>query len=185
MNLTRIDSTDSEYPERLRQRLGDHAPKSLTILGDVTLLFQPKTALFCSVRCPDEKIDAAYEAARKLRDDGVAVISGFHSPVEKECLRILLLGKQPIIICLARSLAKIRLPADWRGPLEAGRLLLISRFEKSRRADKDTARRRNELVVALSDEVLIIHAEPGGSIERMIDLIDRWNIPRLESKSGA
>jgi predicted Rossmann fold nucleotide-binding protein DprA/Smf involved in DNA uptake len=108
----------------------------------------------------------------------VTVVSGFHSPVEKECLRILLRGKQPIIICLARALGKIRLPSEWRVALESGRLLLLSRFEKSRRADKDTARRRNELVAALSDEILIIHAEPGGAIERISELIDGWSIPR-------
>jgi predicted Rossmann fold nucleotide-binding protein DprA/Smf involved in DNA uptake len=57
-------------------------------------------------------------------------------------------------------------------------LLLLSRFEKSRRADKETARRRNELVAALADEVLIVHAEPGGAIERISQMIDVWSIPR-------
>jgi hypothetical protein len=33
-------------------------------------------------------------------------------------------------------------------------------------------------VAALSDEVLIIHAEPGGSIERISESVDRWNIAR-------
>ena len=108
------------------------------------------------------------------------MVSGFHSPTEKQCLRILLEGKQPIIICLARSLAKIRLPSEWQTALDSGRLLLLSRFERSRRADKETARRRNELVAALADEVLIVHAEPGGAIERISRLIDRWNLPRRE-----
>jgi len=93
-------------------------------------------------------------------------------------MRILLKGNQPIIVCLARALGKIRLPSDWREPVESGRLLLLSRFEKSRRADKETARRRNELVAALADEVLIVHAEPGGAIERISQMIDVWSIPR-------
>jgi hypothetical protein len=87
--------------------LGEHAPKTLTAVGAVASLAQPKTALFCSVRCPGEAILRAYDTAQKLRDEGVTVVSGFHSPVEKECLRILLRGKQPIIICFARSLEKI------------------------------------------------------------------------------
>lgn len=173
--FTRIDPV---YPLRLQERLGQQAPTTLTALGNVALLSQPKTALFCSVRCPGDAILGAYDAARKLRDEGVTVISGFHSPVEKECLRILLRGKQPIIICLARSLGRLRLPTEWRQPLVSGRLLLLSRFEKSRRADKNTARRRNELVAALSDEVLIIHAEPGGSIDHITTLFDGWSIPR-------
>jgi predicted Rossmann fold nucleotide-binding protein DprA/Smf involved in DNA uptake len=116
----------------------------------------------------------------------MTLISGFHSPVEKECLKILLEGTQPIIVCPARSLRKMRIPTEWQRALEGGRLLIVSRFEQSpRRADSSTARRRNELVAALSDEVLIIHAEPGGSIERISELVDRWHIPRLALNSAS
>jgi predicted Rossmann fold nucleotide-binding protein DprA/Smf involved in DNA uptake len=75
-----------------------------------------KVALFCSARCPGDLILKAYDLAKKLRDDGVTVISGFHSPIEKECLRILLRGKQPLIICPARSLANLRVPTEWKRP---------------------------------------------------------------------
>jgi len=43
---------------------------------------------------------------------------------------------------------------------------------------RNPPQRRNKLVAALSDEVLIIHAEPGGSIEHITMLVDRWSIPR-------
>ena len=176
-NPTTIDSSDPQYPRCLKERLGEKAPKSLAVLGNAGLLVQEKTALFCSVRCPEEKMPAAYDAARRLRDDGVTVISGFHSPVEKECLRILLDGKQPIIMALPRSLDRIRPPKDWRGPLDHGRLLLLSPLaRRPRRPDRSDARRRNEMVTALADEILIVHAEPGGSIERIAGLASRWKI---------
>jgi predicted Rossmann fold nucleotide-binding protein DprA/Smf involved in DNA uptake len=185
MNPTVLNSTHVDYPARLRERLGEHAPKILIALGAVASLSQPKTALFCSVRCPGDAILRAYDTARKLRDECVSVISGFHSPVEKECLRILLRGKQPIIICLARSLEKIRIPAEWRGGLDTGRLLLLSPFEKRpRRPDTKSAQRRNEIVAALADEVLIIHAEPGGSIERISELANHWKIPKMRVQPG-
>jgi predicted Rossmann fold nucleotide-binding protein DprA/Smf involved in DNA uptake len=179
MDPTVLRSNDAGYPVTLRERLGDHAPKTLTALGNLELLLQPKTAFFCSVRCPDDAILGAYDSTRKLRDGGMTVISGFHSPVEKECLRILLRGTQPIIVCPARSLRKMRIPAEWRRALEGGRLLIVSRFEQTpRRADSGSARRRNELVAALSDEVLIVHAEPGGRIERISELVEQWKIPQ-------
>ena len=185
MKPTVFTRTDPDYPVRLQERLGDQAPRTLTALGNRALLSQPKTALFCSVRCPGDAILGAYDAARRLRDEGVTVISGFHSPVEKECLRILLRGKQPIIICLARALAKIRLPAARRSALDSGRLLLLSPFEKlPRRPTTESANVRNELVAALSDEVLIIHAEPGGSIGRISDLVDGWHLPRSDLDRG-
>lgn len=181
MDPTVLRSSDAAYPVILRERLGEHAPRTLTALGNLSSLSESKTALFCSVRCPGDAILAAYDAARKLRDEGVTVVSGFHSPVEKECLRILLRGNQPVIICLARSLVKIRIPAEWRKALDSGRLLALSPFERRpRRPDTKSARQRNELVAALADEVLIVHAEPGGSIERISQLVNRWNVPRKE-----
>jgi predicted Rossmann fold nucleotide-binding protein DprA/Smf involved in DNA uptake len=178
MNPTVLNSSEAEYPARLRERLGEQAPRTLNCLGDFALLSQTKTGLFCSVRCPGDFILAAYDAARKLRDDGVTVISGFHSPVEKECLRILLRGKQPIIICLARAMEKIQIPAHWRGALDTGRLLVLSPFEKRpRRLTMESSRQRNELVAALSDEALIVHAEPGGKIARISALVRDWKIP--------
>ena len=60
-------------------------------------------------------------------------------------------------------------PTEWRKALDAGRLLILSPFEKRpQRPDIESARRRNELVAALSDEVLIIHAEPGGQIDQLV-----------------
>ena len=150
-------------------------------MGDPGILAERKIALFCSVRCPGDAILGAYDSARKLRDEGMTVVSGFHSPVEKECLRILLRGKQPIVICLARAFGKIRLPSDWRGALESGRLLLLSTFEKwPPRPDKNSTAYRNECVAALSEEVLIIHATPGGEIERIAQLIGDWSVPRRQ-----
>ncbi|MGZ8427664.1 MAG: DNA-processing protein DprA [Candidatus Binatia bacterium] len=177
MNPMVLRSTDTEYPARLHARLGDHAPRTLTCIGDFASLSQTKLGLFCSVRCPGDLILAAYDAARMLRDDGVTVISGFHSPVEKECLPILLRGKQPIIICLARAMEKLRIPAHWRGALDTGRLLVLSPFEKRpRRPTVKSSYQRNELVAALSDEALIVHAEPGGNIARISELVRDWKI---------
>jgi predicted Rossmann fold nucleotide-binding protein DprA/Smf involved in DNA uptake len=83
MNRTVLNSTDAAYPASLRERLGEQTPRTLTILGNLELLSQPKTGLFCSVRCPGDAILGAYDTARKLRDEGVTVVSGFHSPVER------------------------------------------------------------------------------------------------------
>ena len=162
-----LNAADSRYLARLRERLGTRAPNKLTALGNLDLLSLSKTALFCSARCPGDAILRAYDQAAKWRDEGRCVISGFHSPVEKECLRILLRGPQPLIICPARALPK-RLPAEWKKPLADGRLLLLSCFKPTvHRATTDIAARRNELVAALADEVWFAHITPGGQMERL------------------
>lgn len=174
-----LGRSDNFWARQLQSRLESGAPSRLWTIGNVKILAQRKVGLFCSVRCPGNAIIAAHDAARKLRNDGTTVISGFQSPVEKECLRILLRGRQPVIICVARALGKIRPPAEWRKALDAARLLILSPFEKRpQRPDIESARHRNELVAALSDEVLIIHAEPGGQIDQLLELVARWRIPQ-------
>jgi predicted Rossmann fold nucleotide-binding protein DprA/Smf involved in DNA uptake len=138
-------------------------------------LREHKIALFCSARCPGDAILRAYDQAAKWRNEGRCVISGFHSPVEKECLRILLRGQQPIIICPARALPK-RLPAEWKKPLTDGRLLLLSCFKPNvRRATTALAARRNELVAALADEVWFAHITPGGQMQRLASKVAGWS----------
>jgi len=160
-----IPPDDRRYPDRLRQRLGTDAPPELTALGNLELLSKPMTALFCSARCPGKLILRTYDQVAQWRDAGHCVVSGFHSLVEKECLRILLRGEPPIIICPARGLPK-RIPPDWKKPLADGRLLILSIFPQTEsRITADLAARRNELVAALADEVYIAHATPGGRLE--------------------
>ena len=94
-------------------------------LGERLAIVYQKLALFCSVKCPGNLILQTYDLACALRDAGVTVIGGFHSPMEKECLSLLLRGMQPVIICPARSIERLRLPTSWKALLAEDRLLLL------------------------------------------------------------
>ncbi|MDQ7010891.1 MAG: DNA-processing protein DprA [Mariprofundaceae bacterium] len=142
----------------------------IACLGNPDILRKDKLALFCSRKCPGDLILKACDLARSLRDAGTTVISGFHTPVEKECLRILLRGTQPLIICPARSIEGMRVPAAWRKPLERGRLLILSPFgDGQRRMTAKLAEQRNEFVAFLADEVLFIHAAEGSGTRELAD----------------
>lgn len=137
-------------------------------LGEPGILKGKKLALFCSVKCPGEPIVQAYDFARAMRDAGVTVIGGFQSPIEKDCLDLLLRGSQPVIICPARSIHGMRLPAPWRIAIEQGRLLLLSPFaEHFRRPTVELSEQRNEFVSTVADQVLFIYANPGGKTEAL------------------
>jgi predicted Rossmann fold nucleotide-binding protein DprA/Smf involved in DNA uptake len=183
MEIQRFNRASPKYPALVAERLGTHAPAELALAGNSAILGLPLTALFCSNQCPGSAILRALDLAAQLRDSNRAVISGFHTPVEKECLAILLRGKSPIVICPARSLDRYRIPADWKSPLAQGRLLLLSPFPTgTHRATAETAQRRNEFVAALADEVHIAYASPGGHLQSLIQIINLWGIPhRLPS----
>ena len=176
----RIARDADDYPNSLRTRLGTNAPEVLVVLGDRSLLRSRRTALFCSARTPGEAILRAHDAARKMRDEGVTVISGFHSPIEKECLRILLRGKQPVIICPARAIEGMRIPRTLRAAFDSGRVLFLSPFtEQPVRITNESAKRRNEVVAALADDVYIAHIEPDSGTAQVAQWTTAWGIPEL------
>jgi predicted Rossmann fold nucleotide-binding protein DprA/Smf involved in DNA uptake len=165
-----IGPQDPRYPQALRLYFVDRIPSMVIARGNLDLLHEkqhrPLIALFCSIKCSEMIIGQTYELARALRDIGVTVISGFHSPLEKECLNILLQGTQPVIVCPARSIERLRLPTLWRTALENERLLLLSSFEEEQKRPTTTrALARNEFIAALADVVFITHATPGGKSE--------------------
>ena len=121
-------------------------------VGRRELLDNVKLGLFCSIHCPGKLILRTYELVRRLRDGGVTLLGGFHSPMEQECLTILLRGTQPVIVCLARSLHEMRISAEYKQPLDQGRLLLLSPFEgRDSRITLETAVFRNRFVAALAE----------------------------------
>ena len=175
-----LTPADMDWPASLAARMGSTTPPALQVVGPVALLAARKTALFCSARTPGDAILRAHDTARRLRDEGATVISGFHAPIEQECLRILLRGKQPIILCPARAIAGMRLPAECRTAFDAGRVLLLSPFINApKRVTRDTALRRNEVIAALADQVFIAHLAAGSRTARMADMLKRWGVPFL------
>ena len=115
--MTHIHQGDTLYPARLIRCLGDDAPETLRAIGNARLIEGRPLALFCSIKCPGRLILQAYDLAQQLRESGASVIGGFQSPVERECLTTLLRGLNPIAICLARGLERIRIPKEYRKPL--------------------------------------------------------------------
>jgi predicted Rossmann fold nucleotide-binding protein DprA/Smf involved in DNA uptake len=107
-----------------------------------------------------------YDFARLVRGSGLAIVSGFHSPIEKDCLPILLRGSDPIIIVQGHRLSTSRLPIEWQKAIGNGRLLLLSPFgENDRRVTTELAAERNRFVATISDDILIPYATPGSKTE--------------------
>jgi len=172
-----IRRSDARYPATLTTHLGDSAPEFVSVLGNLEILEQKPLALFCSVRCPGKLIVQTYDLAHKLRCAGVTVIGGFHSPMERHCLTILLRSPHPVIVCPARSLPK-RVAGEYRQPLEERRLLLLSPFAGGvNRTDEETARQRNRFVAALADHIFAAYAAPNSHTEQFCREIVAWGKP--------
>lgn len=87
----------------------------------------------------------------KQRD--IAIVSGFHSKMERDVLRILLQGQCAIIIVLARGMYR-KLPKQYEEAMAQNRLLIIS-YEKENitRVSETTAHKRNDFVRKLVNQM--------------------------------
>ena len=172
-DVTVMTAKSSRFPRALLAGDGP-AVARLWAIGNLELLERPLLALFCSMQCPGSAIVRSYDLARELRDRGVPVIGGFHSPMEKDCLDILLRGTQPVVICPARGIERMRVPGVWRPGIAAGRILLLSHFPaRQRRPTRALAEQRNRMVGGLAAQFLAAHAAPGSKTERLCrDLLD-------------
>ncbi len=175
MRVKCIYRDDSNYPTTLSRYLGRTVPKTLTAIGNTDILQSKTLAVFCSNKCPGNIILKTYDLLRQIRERGITVISGFHSAMERECLNILLKGRQSVIICPARSIEGMRIKPEYRKPLEDGRLLILSPFAgKEKRISSDKAVRRNYFVAALATAIFIPYAAPGSKTETFFQELLKW-----------
>ena len=161
-----IGPKSRDYPSSLRNKKARVLFPRIWALGDLEILKNPMLGFFCSVKCPGHLILRTYDLVRVLRDEGIPVISGFHSPIEKDCLDLLLRGTEPIVFCPARSIENLRLRKEFKEPINDGRLLLLSPFEgKVRRPTIQISEKRNRFVSAMATSIFVTHAERDGKIE--------------------
>ena len=85
-----------QFPERLVEFLGDRAPRFLQLAGSPELLnvvdsYQRRSvALAASVTSPASVVKETFELVRELAESGVVFVGGFHSPLERLCLDLLM-----------------------------------------------------------------------------------------------
>lgn len=137
-------------------------------LGNTSLLDRKKIGFFASGTITALSVlptlDWATEVARR---ENVAIVSGFHSKMEREVLDFLLRGKCGIICVLARSIYK-KIPDKYREAYNAGRVLFIAPFKTSATmTSRHLCQQRNEYVASISDSLVFSSLTPDSSLYRV------------------
>ena len=137
-------------------------------LGNKDILKKHKTGFLSSRKCPADVILKSYEWAKKQRAEGNCVVCGNHSQIEKDVFEILLKGEQPLVLVLPRGLKK-RWDKSWIDSVEKGKLLIISPFDKKiTRITRETAIKKNETIICLSDQLTIGYKSPKGQLDKLL-----------------
>jgi len=132
--------------------------------GPIELLQLPKTAFLSSRNISSQSVMACYDWATQQRSAGRCVISGFHSPLEKDVLHFLLKGQQPVIMVLGRSLYK-KIPEELIKPIKENRLLIVSVVpQTTNRQSVESAMIRNKYIIENADEVIFGSLDVTGNL---------------------
>jgi predicted Rossmann fold nucleotide-binding protein DprA/Smf involved in DNA uptake len=140
--------------------------------GNKEILKLHKTAFLCSQKCPAHIVLKSYDWAKEQRKEGNCIVCGNHSQIEKDVFEILLRGKQPLILVLVRGMKKIWEPEIERAVNE-NRLLVVSPFEDDvKRVTRITARKKNEVMIEISDKIVVGYATENGQLEEMLEGVE-------------
>ena len=150
----------------------NHKGENFAAIGNTILLRNDLTGFLCSRKCPAAKILEAHETCKAWASDPTkTIISGFHSPVEQECLRLLLQGRANIIYFPAREINHLRIRKEWRPALEANRMLIMTLESfTNRRMSRHETWQRNDFIVRLAESAYIPYAAADGQLADAIRL---------------
>jgi len=170
-----VDAAGLPEVQAAIERIGSEGTIQVAAVGQTRLLGLHKIAVFSSRQCPPDRMLLAFDWVRALPESGTALVGGFHSPIEQECLAIALRRRLPVIVCVGRSFSRMRPATEWRLAVDHGRMLILSTFSpKVRRLTEERSVERNQFAAALADEAFFVHAQRGGHTECLRDLAVSW-----------
>ena len=131
----------------------------MDLSGNKELLDRYLVAFFASRNAPSEALDLATRWANEISQTDKIVISGFHSPIERAVLDILLAHGCSVVVTLGRSLYR-KIPAHLQTAYNEQRVLFVSFRNYSRHSycnsqirNWSTAKLAKELVFAPFDKM--------------------------------
>lgn len=140
-------------------------------LGNISLRDYKKIGYFASSKIASLSVLPTLDWAAEVAScEDIAIVSGFHSKMEREVLDFLLRGKCGIVCVLARSIYK-KIPEKFCEAYNSGRVLFIAPFKTSTTmASRHLCGKRNEYVASISDELIFSSINVGSSLHRIC-----WN----------
>lgn len=170
------------YPERVRRRL-DPPPAVLYGFGSTAPLRSPTLAVLNSRTLGEHAVSASLAAVQAAAAQGFTLISGGMKTAYRITAVAGRAAAAPRVIVLDRGIFATfgaRLDRDpfgfgpGRMALDTEHTLVLSPFRLLDHAVARNGRQRDELIGALADVIVAVHARPGGEIERVcLTALDR------------
>jgi len=124
----------------------------MDLSGNKELLDRYLVAFFASRTAPPEALDLAKRWAHEIAQTDKIVISGFHSPIERAVLDILLANGCSVVVALGRSLYR-KIPTHLQNAYDESRVLFVS-FRNQSRPSFANSQTRNWLTANLASGII-------------------------------
>lgn len=124
----------------------------MNLSGNKELLNRYLVAFFASRTAPSEVLNLARQWAYDIAKTEKIVMSGFHSPIERAVLDILLAEGCSVVVTLGRSLYR-RIPSHLQAAYDEGRVLFVS-FRDYSQPSFSNSQLRNWATADLATEVV-------------------------------
>ena len=151
-----------QYPERLKNVLGDNAPPYLFVKGNKDLLENIGVG-FCGSRSSSARgLNITAKCSAILANHGINVVSGYAKGVDMAAHSAALKNNGHTTIVLAEGILRFIEKEEVRGLLNNDNHIIVSQFPPNLTWIARNAMRRNHLIIALSDAMILIEAGASG-----------------------
>jgi predicted Rossmann fold nucleotide-binding protein DprA/Smf involved in DNA uptake len=156
-----LTGISDEYPQRLRDRLGDNAPALLSGAGNSALIHQDGLGVVGSRDIPLESVEVARRLARTATDHGIPIVSGAARGVDQHAMNAAFEFGGTVVGVLADSLTRaVSSPATRRG-IASEQICLITPYSPHAPFSAGNAMGRNKVIYALSRAVVVVRSDEG------------------------
>ncbi len=180
-----VSRSDSLYPQRLKNRLGEAAPALVYGCGDHALLDKGGLAVVGSRDIDDSLILYTKTVAKLAARAGRTIISGGARGVDQAAMQGAVEAGGTVCGVLADSLEKTILNRENRNLLLEKKITLISPFDPNARFLVGNAMQRNKYIYALADASLVVNSdyEKGGTWAGAKEQLQKYKLVPLYVRS--
>ena len=154
--------SDTDYPSRLKKRLGTDSPAVFYGCGNRSLLNSGGLAVVGSRDAADDDLEYTRQVGASAANQGHTVVSGGARGVDEAAMLGALECEGTAIGILADSLLRACSSSKYRRHLLAKNLVLISTFHPEAGFNAGNAMQRNKYIYCLSDAALVVHSGAKG-----------------------
>jgi predicted Rossmann fold nucleotide-binding protein DprA/Smf involved in DNA uptake len=154
-----ISRADINYPKRLKNLLREDAPAILYGCGDIALLEYGGLAVVGSRNVDNSLIDYTLDIGNLAATSGKNIISGGAKGIDQAAMFGAIRAGGTVCGVLSDNLEKTVMNRDFRSPLLAGKMVLISPYDPIASFNVGNAMQRNKLIYGLADASLVINSD--------------------------